>query len=181
MANKEDLSQLTVKVLREMLVKLGMPEDDANNFETKKPLISTINTLRAQKVVEAQSKGQLKVEKKEYLSKKERMRAILMAQSTVRVKIPCEGSEKPGVIKWVYNKTTKRKEQVYVSGAYLPVQLNGFKWLVAKGVYQEVPQQVADTIDESDTATTQAGKPFLIDRDDIDDEGNVKGKVSDKL
>ena len=47
----EDLTKLTVKELRAVLVKLGMKEEAAENFETKKPLIATINTLRAKNAV----------------------------------------------------------------------------------------------------------------------------------
>jgi len=176
MANKkEDLNKLTVKDLREMVVKLGMSEDDAENFETKRPLISTIKTLRAQTVVE--TSGELKKDKKEYLSKKEIIRKILMKQKRVRTLIPCTGKEKPGIIKWVLNKKTGREEQVYVSGAYTPVQINGFKWLVPHGVYDDVPQQVADMISESQQMTAEAGKAFLIDRDDP----KMGGKVRDRL
>jgi len=172
---KEDLNKLTVKELREMVVKLGMPEDDAENFETKRPLISTINTLRAKAVVE--TPGQLKRDKEEYLSKAERMRAHLMKQPKVRILVPLEAKEKPGVIKLVYNEKTKREEQVYVSGAYLPVQLNGFKTLVAKGVYQEVPQQVADVISEAQNMTAEAGRAYLIDRIDPETGKPVRDKL----
>ena len=166
-AKKEDLSKLTVRDLREVVIKLGMPEEEAENFETKKPLIATINTLRAQKVVE--TPGQLKKDKEEYLGKAERMRAILMEQvkkNPIRILIPLEGDEKAGVINWVYNKNTKRKEQVYISGAYTPVQINGFKWLVAHGKYEEVPKQIADMISDSQNMTSEAGKDYLVDRID---------------
>ncbi len=160
---KQDLTKLTVKDLREVVVKLGMSEEKAENFETKKPLIATIELLRAQKV---ETPGQLKKDKEKYLSKAERMRAILMKQPKVRILIPCEGKEKPGVIKWVFNKISKRKEQVYVKGAYTPVQINGFKWLVPHGVYDNVPQQVADMISDAQGMTAEAGKDYLIDRED---------------
>ncbi len=172
---KKDLTKLTVKDLREMVVKLGMSEEDADNFETKKPLISTINALRAKKVVE--TPGQLKKDKEEYLGKAERMRAHLMKQPMVRILVPKGIKEKVGVIVWVLNKITKRKEQVYVSGAYLPVQLNGFKWLIAKGKYDEVPQQVADVVSESQNMTEEAGKDFLIDRKDPDTGKPVRDKL----
>jgi len=168
MAKKEDLTKLSLKELREIIVGLGMSKEDAELFESKKPLIAAINTLRAQKEPSA---GQLKKEKEAYLSKAERMRQHLAKQPKVRILVPLGIGEKPGVIKWVYNKKTKRREQVYIKGAYLPVQLNGFKILVAKGVYQEVPQQVADVISESQHMTSEAGKAFLIDR--IDPETGV--------
>ena len=172
---KENLEKLSVKDLREVVVKLGMPEEEAENFGTKKPLIATINTLRAQKVV--QVPGELKKEKEEYLSKSERMRAILMKQPRVRILIPLEGQEKPGVINWVYNKVQKRKEQVYISGAYTPVQINGFKWLVPHGKYVEVPEQVADMISDAQGMTAQAGRDFLIDRIDPKTGKSVRDRL----
>ncbi len=174
-SKKEDLTKLTVKELREVLVKSGMSEEDAGNFETKKTLVATINTLRAQKVVETPS--QLKKDKEKYSSKKERMRAILMKQPRVRILIPCEGKEKPGVIRWVFNKVSKRKEQVYEKGAYTPVQINGFKWLVPHGVYENVPQQIADLISDAQGMTTEAGKDFLIDREDPKMGGKVRSRL----
>jgi len=161
---KEDLAKLTVKELRVKLVKLGMPEEDAEKFETKKPIIAAINTIRAKTFVE--SPGQLKKDKEVYLSKKERMRKLLMAQPMVRILVPCEGAEQPGVVKWVTNKVNGRKEQEYVKGSVMSVQLNGFKWLITKGTYQEVPQQVADVVSASQNMTSEAGKPFLTDRID---------------
>jgi len=170
----EDLTKLSVKDLREKLVKLGMPEADAENFETKKPLIATINTLRAKAVVDS---GQLKQDRKQYLSKREIMREHLMKQPRIRMLVPLEGQEKAGVIKLVYNKQTKREEQKLISGACLPVQLNGFKWLIAKGVYQDIPKQMADVISTSQHIATEAGSPFLIDRQDPKTGQAVRDKL----
>jgi hypothetical protein len=173
-SKKEDLTKLTVKDLREVVVKLGMSEEEAENFETKKPLIATIDILRAQKV---ETPGQLKKDKEKYLSKSERMRAILMKQKKVRTLIPCMGKEKPGVIKWKFNEATKRKEQVYISGAYTPVQINGFKWLVPHGVYDDLPKQIADMISDAQGMTTEAGKAYLIDRIDPKTGEPVRAKL----
>ena len=172
---KENLIKLSVKELRKILVGLGMPKDDTEAFETKKPLIATILTLRANAVVV--TPGQLKKDKKKYLSKKETMRAKLMKQRQIRILIPAQGTDKPGVVKWVYNKISKRKEQASIRGAYTPVQINGFKWLVPHGIYTEVPEQVADMISESQNMTTDAGKDFLIDRDDPKTGKPVRDKL----
>ena len=159
------LATMSVKELREVLVKLGMSEENAELFETKKPLIATIDALRVKKIVD--SPGQLKRDEEKYLSKKETMRAILMAQPRVQIRIPLEGQDKPGVVKWVYNERTKREEQVYVSGAYTPVQLNGFKWIVPHGPYVSVPIQVADIIGAQQNASMDnSGSAFLVDRQD---------------
>jgi len=172
---KEELMKLTIKDLREILVKLGMSEEDAESFEKKKTLIATINTLRSQ--VKVETPGELKKEKKRYLSKKEIMRAKLMKEPRVRIKIPLQGKEKVGIVNWVYNKARKRKEQVYVSGAYTPFQINGFKWFVPHGVYNDVPETVAKMLDEVDKLTEKAGKPFLIDRLDPKTGKPVRDKL----
>jgi len=159
------LATMTVKELRKLVVKLGMSEENAELFETKKPLIATIDALRVKKIVE--TPGQIKRDDEKYLSKKETMRKLLMAQPRVQIRIPLEGQDKPGVVKWVYNKRTKREEQIYFDGAYTPVQLNGFKWIVPHGPYVSVPQQVADVIREQQNASMDnSGNAFLTDRQD---------------
>ena len=160
---KENLNRMRVSDLREIVIKLGMKEKNAELFETKKPLIAAIETLRATKV---ETPGQLKKDEKKYSSKAERMRAILMEQPRVRILIPCIGKEKPGVVIWVMNKVTKRKEQVFVRGAYTPVQINGFKWLIPHGKYENVPEQIAKMIGDAQEQTSRAGEEHLIDRED---------------
>jgi len=161
---KEDLLVKTVKELQVMLVDLGMSEEEAGYIGVKKPLIALINVLRGKEVakITAEDKG----EKQKWLSKKETMRAKLMKQEKIRTLIPCEGKEKKGIVKWVYNKRTKREEQVYVSGTVFPVQLNGFIWLVPKGVHTDLPTQVADKVADSQDETSKAGEKYLIDRDE---------------
>lgn len=167
-----ELADLSVKQLREELVKLGMPVEDAEGFDTKKPIISTINTLKAKKAIEeavetVESMAKLdpveeKNVNKKWASKKELMRIKLMAQPKVKIRIACEGKEQPGVVRWVMNPKTKVEEQVYISGAYHAVQLNGYKWLIPKGSYEEVPQQVADQILKAQKNTDEAGKEFNL-------------------
>ncbi len=174
MVKKENLDKLRVSDLREIVIKLGMKPEKAETFEIKKPLIATIELLRATK---PETPGQLKKDKKQYLGKAERMRAILMKQPKVRILIPCTGKEKPGVVIWVYNKVTKRKEQVFVRGAYTPVQINGFKWLIPHGKYEEVPEQIAKMIGDAQEQTSSAGEEHLIDREDPKTGKPVRDKL----
>lgn len=76
-------------------------------------------------------------------SKKEIMREKLMTQPTVRMYIPLNQGEKAG--------------QTH------PVTLNGFRINVPKGVYVDVPQQVADVLKDSFQQTEDAGKAFRLD------------------
>ena len=57
------------------------------------------------------------------------MKALLDAQTKVRVLVPLESGEK--------------------LGEFLPVNINGYRLNVPKGVYVDVPQTVADIIAES--------------------------------
>ena len=169
---KEDLLEKTVKELQAMVVELGMTEEEASYIGVKKPLIAIINTLRAKNVTKIAVED--KDAKKKWLSKKETMREKLMNQKKIRTHIPCEGKEKKGIVKWVYNKQTKREEQVYVSGTVIPVQLNGYIWLVPKGVHTELPIQVADMLADSQDAVSRAGEKYLIDRDEKVQENLTK-------
>ena len=76
-------------------------------------------------------------------SKVEIIRKKLAAQPVVRMYLPLEGQEKVG--------TTH------------PVIINGLRINVPKGVYVDVPQQVADILRESFQQTEDAGKAFRLD------------------
>jgi Fe-S cluster assembly scaffold protein SufB len=76
--------------------------------------------------------------------KAQKMKESLQKQPKVRVFMPLEGKEKPGT--------------------QFPVTLNGYRVNVPKGVYVEIPQQVADVIMDSLNQTVEAEhNPFLID------------------
>ena len=178
------LEDLSLKQLQEKAVELGMPKEDVANFNTKSQVILTINfieTLKAkEKVATLEQKEDPKQEKTDRLKwqgKAELMRAKLMKQPKVKILVPLEGKEKKGVVDWVYNSKTKRKEQVYRSGAVLPVQLNGFKYFVPKGVYTEVPEQISRVIESSYNQTSEAGRDFLIDRQDPQMGGSVRDRL----
>jgi len=175
MPKKKKMSELTVKELRVKAIKLGLDKKDAEVFDKKAPLIATIKALDSKSPVSVP--GQSKKDREKYLSKKEIMRKILMKEERVSILIPLTGKEKKGVIKLVYSKTSKREEQVLVSGAYTPVQINGFKWLVPHGVYNSVPMSISKQIGISQNAEVEAGKPFLTDRIDP----KTGNPVSDRL
>jgi len=109
---------------------------------------------------------------KRHSTKKQIMAAKLEKQPKVRVLLPLEDREKPGVVKV---KTDKNGLKVYeyVSGSVFPVILNGYRILIPKGAYLDVPQQVADVLNRSQLQTSSAGNAWLIDRDE-----NVKNALS---
>ena len=69
-------------------------------------------------------------------SKAEIMRAHLAKQPKVRILIPLEGKERPGIT--------------------VPITINGYRQNIAKGVYVEVAEQIAEMIMKSQKQTVEA-------------------------
>jgi len=174
----KDLSLMTVKELQAKLIDLGMPEEDALVFKTKAPMISAINTLSASKAVEEteEVKKVASIEEKpnpsedrevnrRWKSKAEAMRDKLLAQEKVSILIPVDPTEKAGVVEWRTDKYGQ-PYQVHLSGAIESVQLNGYKFLIEKGKYTQVPRQIAEVISKSQQQTLEAGSDIRIDRID---------------
>jgi len=165
------LEEMTIVSLRSMVVELGMPEEDAESFTVKKPLISSIKILRSRgKVVADFADSENKVERKReddrHRDKAERMAEKLAGQPKIRIKVPLDigGKEEVGVMEKVV--VNGREEWRAVKGGYIPVTLNGYTIHVPKGRYWTVPEQVADVIGEADRAETEGGKDILASRMD---------------
>ena len=164
---KQKLEDLTVKQLRDLAVKRGLPAEDAEKFTSKAPLIATINVLKVKdaKVAtlnEVVTPQQAKSDEKRWRTKAIIMRDKLAKQPKVRILLPLEPNQKKGVVKEVMIRG--RKETVYVSGTCVYPQLNGYKLVIPKGVYVDVPEQVATLISKAHADTQDAGRDFLIDR-----------------
>jgi hypothetical protein len=166
-----ELTELTVKDLQAEAVKLGMPEEDSKTFTTKAPLIATINALKATSAAKRVETLEPIVSPKEdrkdaqlWQSKADRMRESLEQQPKVRVLIPLDPGEKQGVVKRVM--VNDREELVAVSGGIWSKTFNGYKVIIPKGVYTEVPMQIADNIAEEFSQTAHAGDQWLVDRID---------------
>lgn len=84
-----------------------------------------------------------------YKSRALQMKAILDAQPRVRIFIPFDAGENPSL------------------GAKIPqiVNIRGYQFTVPRGRYVEVPQQVADMIQERLESEQRAGVDHLIDND----------------
>lgn len=169
---ENNVVEKTLKELKAELVTLGMPESDVDAFNSKAQIMAVLNTMKAKEVVkrvdsieEIESPKEKKMVEKQYLSKARIMRDKLMSQPKVRYLIPCEPKERPGVIEWRTDKNGD-KYQVVISGAFETVQLNGFKWFVPKGVFTDVPEQVAEELGASHHLTNEAGKEKSMDRTD---------------
>lgn len=79
-----------------------------------------------------------------HADKKESMRKQLESQKRITVMIPLEGKEKPGTM--------------------FSVILNGYPIYIPKGVYVEVPQQIADVVQESQQQTRIAEQGIVGDK-----------------
>ncbi len=177
------LEDKSVKDLQADLVALGMPEEDTRGFTTKAPLIATINALKAKTVVdkvasinETANPGEERQVNKKWLTKAQKMRDVLDKQPKIRFFIPLEPKEKHGVVRRVM--INGREEIEHVSGAIETVTLNGCKTIIPKGVYWDIPKQVADVLSESLIATQNAGKDILADRFDPNTGKPIRDQLS---
>ena len=85
------MEEPTVKDLRDELVKLGMPQEDADKLQTKAQLQAVINTLKASKVITTTEKVDPKEERqdeKRWQTKADRMAENLESQEKVSIIIP---------------------------------------------------------------------------------------------
>lgn len=172
--NRTTSEETSLKDLKAELIALGMPAEDTELYVTKAQARAILNTMKAKEVVkkvdtleDKESPQEKKVFEKQYISKRERMRDLLMAQPKVMFMIPIEKGEKPGEVVWDTDKHGN-DYQIHKSGAVETVQLNGFKWLIPKGVMTQVPQQIAEELSQSMNITMEAGRKFLYDR--VDDK-----------
>ena len=176
----------TLKELKAEAMKLGMSKKDVDVFTIKAPLLATVKLLEANKKNEEIKRVKTltpkpdpkeeKIVERRWRSKAQKMRDKLDAQPKVRFMIPLSGVEKPGVVEeYMLN---GRKEYRTVSGAVETVTLNGCKTLVPKGVFVDLPKQVADVLSDSFMKTQKAGTEFSIDRIDPETGKPVREALS---
>ncbi len=90
-----------------------------------------------------------------HMDKQERMKKNLDSQPKVRIYMPLEGQEKAGTLH--------------------PVVLNGYRINVPKGVYIDLPQQVADIVKKSLEQTEAAGLAFRLDMSNSEKQKALSG------
>lgn len=169
---EEIQAEKTLKELQAELVSLGMPEEETKTFNTKAQILAVLNTFKAKEAVEKvktlediETPAEKKAFEEQWVSKALKMKRLLESQPLVRTLLPLEGSEKPGVVEWRTDKKGE-KYQYVVSGSYETVQLNGYKYIIPKGVYCDVPQQIAEVLANAYHQTQQAGANISLDRID---------------
>jgi len=180
--------QQSFKDLKQELVNLGMPLEEVNLLKSTAQLTAVINTLKASKATievdeapvlqatpkkeekvttleDVESPNEKRVFEKEYSSKADRMRTKLEGQPKVRVLLPLEGEEKQGIVEWRTD-TRGIQKQIHLGGAIDQVMLNGYKFIIPKGVYYDVPQQIAEVLSNAYNQTQNAGANISLDRVD---------------
>lgn len=112
-------------------------------------------------VVKKAVRDDVNKDKKEFESRKDRIRKFLESQPKVKVFVPRDFGEK--------------------AGAVLPVTINGYRYSILKGVMVDVPQGVYEVIQNSLEMTDRAGQEFLLDRTKYDEELGQNVNVRDRL
>jgi len=181
-SNSTTVDERTLKQLQDEAVELGMPSEDVATFKGKAPLIATINAMKAvkapavdadttpeapKKVVTLEERANPSEEKLISAQHKQKARIMekkLAGQTRVRFFLPKSDTEEVGVVREVA--TGDSIKQTYIGGAIETVQLNGFKYLIPKGAFFDVPQQVADVLSEAMAMTQKAGSDLLTSRID---------------
>ena len=190
----------TNQQLKDELVVLGMPQSAVDKIPSSKAiLVPMIEALTSkQSVSETVPEENTPVEKvatlnptpnpieekkveKSWKTKSQAMRELVMGQlkdgKVGKILIPLNGSEKKGEVSWKLNPRTNEQEQVYTSGAIQSVILNGFQYIIPKGVYVEVPERISEKIEKSFQQTTDAGATALIDRIDPETGKSVRDRL----
>lgn len=170
--NSTNVQDKTLKDLKAELVARGMPVEQVEGYNTKGQVQAILDTLSATEtvkkvdsLVEVETPIEKKQAERQWLDKATIMKHKLMAQPKVTYLIPLESGETVGKVEW---RTDKNGEeyQFVVGGACETVQLNGFKWIIPKGEYTEIPRQVADELNVSYHITSSAGSKSSLDRID---------------
>ncbi len=151
----------TVKELQDELVGQGFDKEVVLGIRTKSALIAMISALREKSAVvtltPTKDPKEEKNTEKSWQAKADKMAKHLEKQDKVRVLIPLEPKEKVGVVKEV--KVRGILQYRHVSGAVWSKTFNGYKIILPKGVYTNVPEQIADNIGQGGVRYRPAEQP----------------------
>ena len=168
MSNK--LMELSMNQLREKAVASGMATELVQTFSTKTQIIGVIEALeaKAKSVDPSKSGAETPKEKKSsdeaWLSKRARMGRQLEKQPKVGISLPLEVGEKVGVVESrVVNGVREFK---VISGSFREKIMNGYKWILPKGVMTQVPKQIYEKLSNEINAMAKLGSEHSIDRID---------------
>lgn len=163
------LEELSLKELKAKAIALGVPEEDLKGFTSRTPLIVMIRAIQAKPIVEPvklepiETTQVREADDRRWENKVERQRKFYDSQPKIRTLIPTEGDEKPGVVKKVTG-SLNYENLVPVSGAVWSKTFNGLRVVYPKGVYVDMPEEIANKIGLELNLTNHAGDAWRLDR-----------------
>jgi len=168
--------ETTLVELKAMAVELGIDEVVANSFKTKAQLLMIIDLKKTSiseenkpKLVD-QSKSGIETPKekfnadKEWLNKRDIMGRHLESQPKVGMAIQLEPGEKEGIVE--SRVVNGIREFKVISGAVKEKIINGYKWILPKGVMTQVPEQVYELLSNELNIMARIGSKQSIERID---------------
>ncbi len=164
------LMELTLKQLKEKVKKSGLDEAVANSFTTKAQVIGVLGALKDKtKLVDPATSAietpkEKKSSDKAWLSKRDRMGRHLEKQTKVSFMIPLLAGEKVGVVE--SRVVNGIREFNHISGAVKEKNINGYKWVLPKGMMTRVPEQVCELLSREMNVMATIGKDVSLDRID---------------
>jgi len=165
---EKNLMDLTLKELRVKVVEAGIAEEIAGIFNTKAQIIAVIESLKP-KLVDI-SKANIETEKEKvnydklWKSKRDIMGRLLESQPKVGMSIQLEPGESVGVVdSKVVNGIREFK---VISGSVKEKIINGYKWILPKGVMTQVPEQVYDLLSNELNVMAKVSTDKTTDRID---------------
>jgi len=173
------MTDKTVKELRADLVELGFDKKAAEGIRTRDALEATIESVKGGKVAtlnEPKDPKEEKATREKWLAKADKMSKHLHSQPKIRVLVPLEPNEKVGVVKEVKRRGIIQYQ--HIRGAVWSKTFNGYKVIVPKGVYYDVPEQIAENIANELNQTQHAGDHVRLDRTDPNTGRPVRERLS---
>ena len=184
MSNRQELIEKnTLTELKKKAVEAGMDEAVVKSFTTKAQvagLITIIESKKEEKIDISKAAEETPVEAKKadkaWISKAMKMGKILESQPKVGIMIPLEPTEKPGDVE---NRVVDGIREFKVNGGAIKEKIiNGYKWVIPKGIMSMVPQQVYELVSKEMNILSQLGKQHSLDRVDPETGKTVGSALS---
>lgn len=166
-------TELTLVQLKERAIELGVDEAVVKTLTNKAQVVAFIeileNKAEENKLVDPSTsaietpKEKLSFDKA-WESKRDTMGRILEAQPKVGIAIQLETGEREGIVE--SRVVNGIREFKVISGAVKEKIINGYKWILPKGVMTQVPEQVYELLSKELNVMAKLSSQKSIDRID---------------
>ncbi len=154
----------TIQLVKQTMVRVpqGVPVADSE-VEIDDPATKTRKVTKEDgtTVVKEAVRDNINEDRRNFETRKSKIKAFLDSQPKVQVFVPRDFGEK--------------------AGAILPVTINGYRYSILKGVMVNVPKGVYEVIKNSVEATDRVGAEFSQDRVKFDEQLGQNINVRDRL